>query len=148
MHYVIGPFIAQMKEYLWLVVPQGINSDQADANFVGHIENLLRSYTRREKALMPFFSTTLGWLWGKSPDLKQRVLVVKTRVFSRVRTAKTLLAELDERKAISHSKEMQDGIGHGVQLNGAYSHCVPPFFFKSSKVNNQHLVALTSSLMS
>ena len=70
---------------------------------------------------------------GKVPGPEAESAGCKNKSFSRVRTAKTLLAELDERKAISHSKEMQDGIGHGVQLNGAYSHCVPPFFLNLQK---------------
>ena len=148
MHYVTGSFIAQMKEYLWLVVPQGINSHQARRKFRGtHWKFATKLHTEENG-----FATLLlnnAWLaLGKVPGPEAERAGCKDKSFSRVRTAKTLLAELDERKAISHSKEMQDGIGHGVQLNGAYSHCVPPFFFKSSKVNNQHLVALTSSLMS
>ena len=147
MHYVIGSFIAQMKEYLWLVVPQGINSDQARRKFRGtHWKFATRLHTEENG-----FATLLlnnAWLaLGKVPGPEAESAGCKDKSFSRVRTAKTLLAELDERKAISHSKEMQDGIGHGVQLNGAYSHCVPPFFSKSSKVNNQHLVALRSCLM-
>ena len=34
-----------------------------------------------EFALKVHFSTTLCWLWGKSPDLRQKVSIVKKYVF-------------------------------------------------------------------
>ena len=129
-----------------MVVPQGINSDQADANFVGHIENLLRSYTRRRMASPPFFSTTLGWLWGKSPDLRQRVLVVKTRVFSSPYSDD---ASSRAGREEGNKSQQRNARWHWTWCStqrGLFSLC-PSIFFKSSKVNNQHLVALRSCLM-
>ena len=43
-------------------------------------EVLLETHVLRVKT-QAFFSTTLCWLWGKSPDQRQRVPVVKKRVF-------------------------------------------------------------------
>ena len=79
-----------------------------------------------------FFSTTLCWLWGKSPDQRQRVPVVKTRVFLES-LAKKRLAELDEGRTVCRSKVMQADIVAGVQLNGAYSHCVHHSFLNLQK---------------
>ena len=41
---------------------------------------LLKTHVLRVET-QAFFSTTLCWLWGKSPDQRQRVPVVKARVF-------------------------------------------------------------------
>ena len=79
-----------------------------------------------------FFSTTLCWLWGKSPDQRQRVPVVKTRVF---------LESFGE-EASCRAGRGKDGLSKQnyaswhrgcVQLNGAYSHCVHHSFLNLQK---------------
>ena len=61
---------------------------------------------------MPFFSTTPCMTLGKvSRPEAESAGCKKTRVFfESVQHAQTLLAELDTRKAISHNKDVQDGI--------------------------------------
>ena len=83
-----------------------------------------------------FFSTTLCWLWGKSPDQRQRVPVVKTRVF---------LESFGE-EASCRAGRGNDGLskqsyaswhrGWCSTQRGLLSLCPPPFF-KCPKVNSQ-----------
>ena len=92
-----------------------------------------------EFALKVHFSTTLCWLWGKSPDLRQKVSIVKKYVF--------LESPFGSEEALWQSWRREEDISveaklckvtslADVQLNGAYSHCVPPFLsLRKSMVN-------------
>ena len=56
-----------------------------------------------ELALKVHFSTTLCWLWEKSPDLRQKVSVVKRQVSSRVSVSP---AKKLHRRAVGQEKEL------------------------------------------
>ena len=93
-----------------------------------------------ELGLKVHFSTTLCWLWGKSLDLRQKVSFVKKYVFlESLMQRRSVMAELKTREGrFCRSKVMQGDIFSlaDVQLNGAYSHCVPPFLsLRKSMVN-------------
>ena len=51
-----------------------------------------------ELGLKVHFSTTLCWLWGKSPDLRQKVSVVKKYVFLELLAKKLNGRAKDERR--------------------------------------------------
>lgn len=55
----------------------------------------------------------------------------------------TSSTELDTRKAISHSKDVQDGISPGVQLNGAYSHRTDYKLIKQNYNKSKKILVLT-----
>ena len=90
-----------------------------------------------ELFLKVHLSTMLYWLWGKSPDLRQKVSIVKKHVF------------LESTSRVEATSQSWTREGHfveaklckvtsipDVELDGAYSHCVSPIF-KSEKVNGQ-----------
>ena len=92
---------------------------------------LLKTHVLRVET-QAFFSTTLCWLWGKSPDQRQRVPVVKTRVFLES-FGEEASCRAGRGKDVCRSKVMQADIVAGVQLNGAYSHCVHHSFLNLQK---------------
>ena len=93
-----------------------------------------------ELGLKVHFSTTLCWLWGKSPDLRQKVSFVKKYVFlESLVQRRSVMAELKTRGGrFCRSKVMQGDIfGRCSTQRGLLSLC--PTLFKSEKVNGQRL---------
>ena len=83
-----------------------------------------------------FFSTTLCWLWGKSPDQRQRVPVVKTRVFLESFGEEASCRAGRGKDGLSKQSYASWHRGWCSTQRGLLSLC-PPLFFKSSKVNSQ-----------
>ena len=104
---------------------------------VRHSEDLLAKRQREKGLLKSISQQRFCWLWGKSPDLRQKVSVVKKHVF------------LESTSRVEATSQSWTREGHfveaklckvtsipDVQLDGAYSHYVSPLF-KSEKVNGQ-----------
>ena len=77
-------------------------------------------------------STTLCWLWGKSPDLWQRVLAVMASAFPEF-SRDDAAAELSEGKVFCRSTVMQGDIRGCSTQRGLLLLC--PTFFMPAKVN-------------
>ena len=96
---------------------------------------LLKTHVLRVET-QAFFSTTLCWLWGKSPDQRQRVPVVKTRVFLESFGEEASCRAGRGKDGLSKQSYASWHRGWCSTQRGLLSLC-PPLFFKSSKVNSQ-----------
>lgn len=83
-----------------------------------------------------FFSTTLCWLWGKSPDQRQKVPVVKTRVFLESFGEEASCRAGRGKDGLSKQSYASWHRGWCSTQRGLLSLCPPPFF-KCPKVNSQ-----------
>lgn len=76
------------------------------------------------------FSTTLCWLWGKSPDTRQKVPVAKTPVFFVAHSGEEARWRSHEgwRRRFVQAKSCKVISTSRWELDGAYYRCVPQFF--------------------